>query len=146
MGFAILLCVLPCVVVGLIIGLVNSLALDRIVRMISRPLRLEYAAIVSSKSRSLLTVSEIFLASFLAISMWYFSWPVFSDYLDTSLIESIPETLSTTDKWDASINVYMRAFFVYGFVLGLIPGLTTIICFYAVRKIALAKVKSASMS
>jgi tetrahydromethanopterin S-methyltransferase subunit B len=146
MGLVLLLYVLPSVVVGLIIGLVISVVLDRIVRESCRSLRLKYATIVSSKARSLLTVSEIFLTSFLAISMWYFSWPIFSDYLDTSLIDSIPEALSGMDKWNAAINLYMRAFFVYGFVLGLIPGLTAIICFYTVRKIALAKVKPVSRS
>jgi hypothetical protein len=144
MGLVILLCVLPFVVFSFIVGLVISFVLDRIVRMSCHSLHLEYAKIISRKSRSLLNVGEFFLASFLAMSIWYFSWPVLSERLDRYLIESVPETLSGQDKWNAALNVYIQTFSVYGFVLGLIPGLAAIICFYAVRKIALAKVKSAS--
>jgi hypothetical protein len=146
MGLVILLCVLPFVVFSFIVGLVISFVLDRIVRKSCHSLRLEYAEIILKKSRSLLNVGEFFLTSFLAMAIWYFSWPVFSERLDRYLIESVPETLSGQDKWNAALNVYIQTFSVYGFVLGLIPGLAAIICFYAIRKIALAKVKSVSRS
>jgi tetrahydromethanopterin S-methyltransferase subunit B len=143
MGIIILFFVLPAAVFSFVIGLVISTILGRTARRSCRDLNLEYETRVSSKSRFQLNIGKIFLTSFLTISIWYFSWPVFSSSLDRDLSASVLETLSPEDKWSAALGVYVSAFSVYGFVLGLIPGLTAAICFYAVRKIAVAKVKSA---
>jgi hypothetical protein len=133
----------PIVLPGFIAALVITLTLGKIVRQRCSSLCLEYNARVSSQARSRLRISEIFMTSFTTILMWYFSWSIFSSYLDRDLSRSAPQTLSGMEGWSAAFGVYIHAFAVYGFVLGLIPGLTAIICFYVVRKIAVAKVKSA---
>lgn len=129
-------------VFGFIVGLVITVLLNRIARRNCRSLSLEYKTRLSSKSRSEFNVREILLTSFLTIAMWRFSWSIFWWSLEKYLSLSVPDTLPLKERWMAAYGVYIRAFSVYGLVLGLIPGLTTVICFYAVRKIAVAKVKS----
>jgi hypothetical protein len=146
MGMIFGLAAIPLAFISLIIGLTTAFFTGKYFRKIFGKQFLDCKERIPKRSRYLINFSELFLSSFLAVSMWANSWPVLVWSVDRGYFGKLSDasSVSSPEQYLAPLGRDLHALLVYSFVLGLIPGIAAIIGSFVVKKIAVAKFKSVS--
>jgi di/tricarboxylate transporter len=144
MGILFGIAAIPLAFVSLIVGLIIAFFMNKILRKNYNKQFLDCKERIPKKTRHLINFSEFFLDSFLAVSMWAYSWPALVWAVDKGYFGNISgaSSVSSSEQYLAPLGRDLHALLVYSFVLGLIPGIAAIIGSYIVKKIAATKFKS----
>jgi hypothetical protein len=144
MGIIFGLAAIPLAFISLIIGLTTAFFIGKYFRKIFGKQFLDCKERIPKRSRYLINFSELFLSSFLAVSMWANSWPVLVWSVDRGYFGKLSDasSVSSPEQYLAPLGRDLHALLAYSFVLGLIPGIAAIIGSYIVKKIAVTKFKS----
>jgi hypothetical protein len=146
MGILFGIAAIPLAFISLVVGLVIAFFMNKLLRKTHSKQFLDCKERIPKKTRHLINFSEFFLDSFLAVSMWAYSWPTLVWAVDKGYFGSISgaSSISSPEQYLAPLGRDLHALLVYSFVLGLIPGIAAIIGSFVVKKIAVAKFKSVS--